>query len=363
MSRRTVYRDLRGIEQEIQVPLWSENGRGGVAEAGLLPPLKLTLAEGMAVFLSARLMARYATSHDPDLMGAFQKLGAGMPEPLAEHVAATLDVMARRPADEELRRRVRLLTQAWAERRVVALCTRPGPTRPSARPQTAGPAVPHRAVRARPRPLPHRIHEPAARRTFKIERIVDLQVTADRYGRRAGGARAELANAWGHHRDQADGVVLRYSPSVAQRWPRRAGTRRSREPQSGGRSWRATVAGTSDRLWILSQGAAVEVLSPAALGTTAATVRAAAAPQRIACSCDAMGGCRPRADWTADIMSGTLYAGPRPRSRPRTTAWAGVSAPARRPCGRDAADVRLYPRMPEHSSRSRSRPRRACRSC
>ena len=77
MSRRTVYRDLRAIEQEIEIPVWSDNGRWGLEPSGLLPPLKLTLAEGLAVFLSARLMARYATTHDPDLMGAFQKLGSG----------------------------------------------------------------------------------------------------------------------------------------------------------------------------------------------------------------------------------------------------------------------------------------------
>ena len=36
MSRRTVYRDLRAIEQEIEVPVWSENGRWGLEASGLL---------------------------------------------------------------------------------------------------------------------------------------------------------------------------------------------------------------------------------------------------------------------------------------------------------------------------------------
>jgi predicted DNA-binding transcriptional regulator YafY len=285
MSRRTVYRDLRAIEQEIQVPLWSENGRWGVAEAGLLPPLKLTLAEGMAVFLSARLMARYATSHDPDLMGAFQKLGAGMPEPLAEHVAATLDVMARRPADEELRRRVRLLTQAWAERRVVSLSYATGTYDAARTPRTAR----VRPYLIEPSSTTHALYligfdeTRGALRTFKIERIIDLRVTADRYEAPERGAlEAELANAWDIIADQAPTeVVLHFSPSVAQRVAEaRWHPSEVREPQADGSLlWRATVAGTIEiRLWILSWGAAVEVLSPAVLrDDVAATVRAAAA--------------------------------------------------------------------------------------
>ena len=103
MSRRTVYRDLRQIDEEMGVPVWAEGGRWGVTEKGFLPPLKLTLAEGLAVFLSARLMARYATAHDPDLMGAFQKLGSGMPEALADHVASTLEVMALQVPHDKLK--------------------------------------------------------------------------------------------------------------------------------------------------------------------------------------------------------------------------------------------------------------------
>ncbi|MFL5681408.1 MAG: HTH domain-containing protein, partial [Chloroflexota bacterium] len=56
MSVRTVYRDLRAIEGELGVATWSDGGTWGVAGEAFLPPLKLTLSEAMAVFLSARLM-------------------------------------------------------------------------------------------------------------------------------------------------------------------------------------------------------------------------------------------------------------------------------------------------------------------
>ena len=75
----------------------------------------------MAVVLSARLMVRYADKYDPDLAAAFEKLGGACRRRSREHVARTLDVLSRRPRDERFSRHVRLLTKAWAERRVVSL--------------------------------------------------------------------------------------------------------------------------------------------------------------------------------------------------------------------------------------------------
>ena len=285
MSRRTVYRDLHAIEAEVEVPLWSENGVWGLAEEGLLPPLKLTLAEGMAVFLSARLMARYATTHDPDLMGAFQKLGSGMPEALNAHVNSTLDVMARRPPDEDTRRKVRLLTQAWSERRVVSLTYDTGTYTPGREPRQAR----VQPYLIEPSSTTHALYligfdeTRGALRTFKIERILELALTPDRYEPPAAGAiEAELSNAWDIIADQVPTqVTLRFSSSVAGRV---AETRwhpsevRDQQPD-GSLVWRATVAGTIEiRIWILSWGAEVEVLEPLDLREDVArTVRAAAA--------------------------------------------------------------------------------------
>src|SRR5258705_13617079 len=63
-SVRTVYRDLRSIESELGMPLWSEGGSWGMEANAFLPPLKLTRSEPMAVVLSARLMVRYADKYD-----------------------------------------------------------------------------------------------------------------------------------------------------------------------------------------------------------------------------------------------------------------------------------------------------------
>ena len=79
VSPRTVYRDLKAIDEEIGVAVWSEDGKWGVVGDEFLPALKLTLTEAMAVVLSARLMVRYADKYDADLASAFEKLQEVLP--------------------------------------------------------------------------------------------------------------------------------------------------------------------------------------------------------------------------------------------------------------------------------------------
>ena len=157
-SVRTVYRDLRSIEGELGMPLWSEGGRWGIEAEAFLPPLKLTRSEAMAVVLSARLMVRYADTYDPDLAAAFEKLAAILPPALREHVDRTLDDLSRRadrrafsrhvrPADPGLGRAPDRLARLRAGALRAGGGAADGPR----------PAVPDRAVAHDPRPLPDRL--------------------------------------------------------------------------------------------------------------------------------------------------------------------------------------------------------------
>ena len=141
MSRRTVYRDLRALEGEIGIPLWSEGGRWGIVEGAFLPPLRLTLDEAVAFFLAARLTAQFADRYDPDTGAAFQKLAEILPPVVARHLERTIDVLASRPPDERLTRHLRQLARAWAERRVGGDRLRPGhvQSRPAAAPVARSP--------------------------------------------------------------------------------------------------------------------------------------------------------------------------------------------------------------------------------
>ena len=283
-SVRTVYRDLRSIEGELGMPLWSEGGSWGMEANAFLPPLKLTRSEAMAVVLSARLMVRYADKYDPDLAAAFEKLAEILPAALGEHVARTLDVLSKRPTDDVFSQHVRLLTQAWAERRVVSLDYEPANYAPEAVPRTA---------RVRPYLIEPSLQTHAlyligwdetrnAIRTFKIERIRDVSLTPDPFPPpEAGLIEGMFGRAWDIIADQEPvEVVLRFSPSVAAR-VREARWHPSEvvaEEADGSLSWRAVVAGPIEiRLWILSWGDNVEVLAPASLRDDVAATHARAA--------------------------------------------------------------------------------------
>ncbi len=274
MSRRTVYRDLIALQDELGVPVWSDGrGRWGVEGEGFLPPLRLTQAEAMAVVLSARLMARYADRYDPDLAAAFQKLEEGLPPALREHVERTLDRLARRPVDDAFSDRVHQLTRAWAERRVVRFTYRPAFAGGTEQPRRETRQAIVRPYLIEPSLTTHALYligfdeTRDAIRTFKIERIAELSVGAATFGPPdASGLESTLDRAWDIIADQPETeVVLRFSPAVAARVSEaRWHASQVIEAQSDGSIvWRARVAGTIEiRLWILSWGADVTVLAP-----------------------------------------------------------------------------------------------------
>jgi len=127
----------------------------------------------LAVVLSARLMVRYADKYDPDLASAFEKLEQGLPPALAEHVERTLDVLSKAPRDEGFSANVRLLTKAWAERRVVTIDYEPAHYDAGASPRTAT----VRPYLLEPSLQTHALYligydeGRKAIRTFKVERI------------------------------------------------------------------------------------------------------------------------------------------------------------------------------------------------
>ena len=285
MSRRNAYRDLRALDDELGIPVWAEGGRWGLESEALLPAFRLTQGEAMAVFLAARLMAKYADAYDPELAAAFQKLGEALPEVLGRHVHRTLDVMARRPPDPEGTRRLRALTQAWAERRVVELTYDTS---------TYDPARAARTARVRPYLIEPSTETHAlyligwdetrdAIRTFKLERIRAPGADPGRVRRRRPTASSRRPSS-GPGGSSPTRARWRWCCASARRsrhaWPRPPGTRpRSvrREPD-GSLTWRATVSGTVEiRSWILAWGPDVEVIAPAALRDEVAGLLAAAA--------------------------------------------------------------------------------------
>ncbi len=284
MAKRTVYRDLGAIQSELGMPVWSEAGRWGVDADAFLPPLRLTLQEAMAIFLSARLLARYMDKHDPVLASAFTKLEEGLPPTLRDHVERTVQDLSSRNVDPAFNRRVGDLTTAWADRRVVQFVYLPAPYGQvrDPRPATVRPYLLEPSLQTHALYLIGWDEDRSAMRTFKVERIRDLAVLPRTFDAPEDDVVAQLRRAWDIIADQpAVEVVLRFRPEVAGRVMEASWhpSQQVTELPDGSLEWRATVAGIIEiRLWILSWGSDVEVVSPPVLrDDVAGTLRSAAA--------------------------------------------------------------------------------------
>jgi proteasome accessory factor B len=260
------------MEFDAELPIWQEAGKWGLEKGAFLPPLNLTLHEAMTLFLAARVLAKTSDEHDTELIGTFVKLAQVLPPTLAEHVQATVDAFATTPPNARFTRVFRTLTEAWANRRVVAI---------EYDPSAYDASRPTRQTRVRPyfvepSALTHALYllgydeERGARRTFKVERILSASMTPETFQPPADFSPAtELRRAWDVIFDQPpETVVAHFTAGVA---PRVAETRwhPSQEIETaadGSLTWRARVAGLHEvRIWLLGWGADVEVLEPASL--------------------------------------------------------------------------------------------------
>lgn len=284
MTTRTVYRDIRALEQELEIPIFQAGrGRYGIEKKSFLPPLPLSLAEAVVLFLATRLIARWSDEYDMAVVSAFTKLADLLPQPIARHVAATMLRVGRADRNEPFTRNFATVAQAWADGRVVEFDYEP-----------AGGEARHARVRPyflEPDAASHNVYligfdeTVDAMRTYKVERIRSSTLTADRYEIPADfDPDTWLAHSWGIWSSDTTEIAevrLRFDASVANRvresvWHR---SQRLTELKGGGVEMVLTVAGIVEiRPWILSWGDAVEVVEPPALRESVATaVRAAAA--------------------------------------------------------------------------------------
>jgi predicted DNA-binding transcriptional regulator YafY len=269
VSKRTIYRDLDGMDLDGGLPIWNEKGKYGLAADAFLPPLALTVHEAMAFFLAARLLTKATDELDTEIIGAFVKLAQVLPPVLAEQLHETADAFAAdTPTDEDFTRALRGLTAALAERRVVEFDYEAGvydPSRPMRRvrlhPYAIEPSAATRALY-----VIGWDEERADRRTYKLERIRSISVTPEPYEAPDESVAQEMLAAWDViGDDEPVEVVIRFAPDVSQR------VHETRWHQSqveeleddGSLLWRARVAGVLEiRSWILGWGPDAEVLEP-----------------------------------------------------------------------------------------------------
>jgi proteasome accessory factor B len=285
MNKRTVYRDIRALEDELDVPVFQAGrGRYGIERKFFLPPLRLSVPEAIVLFLASRLIARWSDQYDAAVVSAFTKLADALPQPIARHVAATMVAVGGHDPNEPFSRTFSAVARGWAEGRVVEMTYDPGTgtaKRTRVHPYFLEPDAALRSVYL------IAYDEPAAAmRTYKVERIRTATLTADRYEIPDDfDPDAWLANSWGIWSPDASTpptrIRLRFTDAIAHRL-REAIWHRSQELTElpgGGLELAVTVNGIVEiQPWILSWGAGVEVLEPAELrDAVAASVRAAAA--------------------------------------------------------------------------------------
>lgn len=284
MTSRTVYRDIRALEEELGVPVFQAGrGRYGIDRKFFLPPLRLSVPEAIVLFLASRLIARWSDQYDAAVVSAFTKLADALPQPIARHVAATMLTVGEHEPDEPFTRSFSTVARGWAEGRVVEINYDPGTgqaKRTRVHPYVLEPDAALRSVYL------IAFDEPAAAmRTYKVERIQSATLTMDRYEIPDDfDPDRWLANSWGIWSSDSTPtalVRLRFDAAVAHRvreaiWHR---SQELRELPDGGVELAVTVAGTIEiKPWILSWGEAVEVLEPPELReAVAASLRDAAA--------------------------------------------------------------------------------------
>lgn len=283
VSKRTIYRDLDGMDLDGGLPIWNERGKYGLADDAFLPPLALTLHEAMAVYLAARLLTKATDELDTEIIGVFVKLAQVLPEVIAEQLHQTADAYADTPPDEDFTRVLRGLTIALAERRVVELEYESGvydASRPKRRvrlhPYAIEPSANTRALY-----VIGWDEERADRRTFKVERIESVSVTPETFAAPAASVAQEMLAAWDVISDaEPVEVVIRFDPSVSQRVheTRWHASQAEELEDDGSLLWRARVSGLLEiRSWVLGWGPDAEVLEPPELREWVAAQHAAAA--------------------------------------------------------------------------------------
>lgn len=263
VSQRQAQRDIKALEQELEVPFQQIGARWKVLEGYWLRPVSFSLHEAMAMLISARLMLRFADRHNGFAVAAYEKVAAVLPEPMKAPVMEAVDVMTGRPDDDGYMRVLSSLTTAWSERRKVVITY----TTEDTFERVLWPLF------LEPNPTGHSCYllawDPKRRgvRSYKLERISSVRLLEERFDPPLGfSVDRYLAHAWGiwTSRQPVD-VVLRFDAAVGRRvretvWHP---SQRLQELPDGAVRLRLLVAEPTEiRHWILGWGRSCVVEAP-----------------------------------------------------------------------------------------------------
>jgi predicted DNA-binding transcriptional regulator YafY len=267
VDRRTIYRDLGSLE-EMGVPVWEDRGRYGIERGTYLSTIRLNLNEAIALYFAARLLSHHSDENNPHVVGALQKLAAGLPDAtISDHLARVADLIRARKLRTDYIQILETVTRAWADRRQVLIRYRAASGEVTERV-----ICPYFLEVSRSEPASYVIAYDTLRdalRTFKLERVVGAEPLPETYTiPESFDPYTHLAAAWGVMDDAEVEVRLRFTAVVAGRvkesiWHH---SQRVEDTGDGGCLMMMRVGGTREmRSWVLGWGAEVEVLAPLSL--------------------------------------------------------------------------------------------------
>ncbi|MFC1894082.1 helix-turn-helix transcriptional regulator [Chloroflexota bacterium] len=266
VNKRTTYRDLGALESELGLPIWGEGIRRGIVEGYLLPPIHFTLAEALNIFLAARLMLSYAHRYDPNIASTFTKLNSIVTPPLRDQIQKTIGWMQSLPKNDKFLHTLTTLAEAWVSQHQVKISYR-ALTKEKAAERIIDPYFIEPAAPGHSCYVIAYCHRTDSLRTFKIERIVDIQVMSDSYVLSSGfDANAYLGSSWGISVEGGlKTIKLKFTPEISRimeetMWH----PSQVLECQSDGSViMTLRITDTAElRSWILGWGEKIQVLEP-----------------------------------------------------------------------------------------------------
>ena len=120
VDRRTIYRDLTMLA-DVGIPIEQKDGRFYINRDHYTATTRLTFDEAMALFMAARIAARFQEQHNPHTLSALQKIGSAFPRSIEAHVGKIVENQSEMTVDLRYLSVLETLSRAWSERRKVRL--------------------------------------------------------------------------------------------------------------------------------------------------------------------------------------------------------------------------------------------------
>ena len=270
ISRRTVYRDLEALESELDVPIWEEAGKRGIAEGYFLPPITFTQPEAVSLFLAARMMQYFSPQYNTSIASTFMKLNTIVPPFLKNQIQTTIDHLESLPRDERKISNFDKLIQAWLSRHAVTIKYQDlYGHKPMIRTIEPYFIEPHPRNRANYVIGYSRTKKRIS--TFKIDRIIgDVKVEPDTYEIPSDfNIDKFLSSAWGTYTlPKVDTIKLRFSRRISKAIMATSfhSSQMAEMQPDGSLIMTLNVYNTGDfQAWVLGWGRDVEVLEPEGL--------------------------------------------------------------------------------------------------